>query len=108
MDRNSFLGITEFIWWIGVIEDRVDPLGMGRCKVRIIGHHTDNTSLLPTVNLPWATPVFPINNSSSWSAPLVGDWVLGFFMDGQNAQFPVMLGVMPYIKDNDTSTKGLK
>lgn len=108
MDRNSFLGISNFIWWIGIIEDRVDPLAMGRCRVRIIGWHSDNKSLLPTSDLPWSTPVLPINNSQSWSTPLVGDWVVGFFMDGENAQFPVMLGVLPYIKDDSTETKGLK
>lgn len=102
IDRNNFLGVGGFVWWIGVIEDRVDPLSMGRCRVRIHGWHTDNKSLLPTNTLPWAAPVFPINNSHSWSPPLVGDWVLGFFMDGENAQFPVMLGVMPYIKDQST------
>lgn len=100
IDRNNFLGVSGFVWWIGVIEDRVDPLAVGRCRVRIHGWHSDNKSLLPTDNLPWATPILPINNSKSWSAPLVGDWVFGFFMDGENAQFPMMLGVIPYVKDN--------
>lgn len=107
MNRNSFLGMSEFIWWMGVIEDRIDPLSMGRCRVRIMGQHSDNKSLVPTDTLPWATPLFPINNSMNWSTPLVGDWVVGFFMDGQNAQFPVMMGVLPYIKDDPTKSSGL-
>jgi hypothetical protein len=50
---------------------------------------------LATKDLPWAHPVYPINNSKSFSAPEIGDWVIGFFMDGESAQFPVMFGVMP-------------
>ena len=91
--------------YTGCVENRKDPMKLGRCQVRVVGVHTHDKTILPTADLPWSTPVFPINNSSSWSAPLVGDWILGFFMDGENAQFPVMLGVIPYIKDNPTDDK---
>lgn len=99
MEKNNFLGASNFVWWMGIVEDRVDPLTMGRCRVRIIGFHSDNKSVLPTNELPWATPIYPINNSKSFSSPMVNDWVMGFFMDGENAQFPYMLGVIPYIKE---------
>ena len=95
IDRNNFLGITNFIWWIGVIEGRDDPLGLGRCKVRIFGWHTDNKSELPTDSLPWALPMYPINNSKSFSAPKIGEWVVGFFMDVASGQAPIMMGVLP-------------
>lgn len=104
IDKNNFLGLSGFVWWVGIIEDRIDPLAMGRCKVRIIGWHTDNKSQLPTEDLPWSIPMLPINNSTSWSSPLPNDWVVGFFMDGENAQFPVMMGVLPYIKDSSSKT----
>jgi hypothetical protein len=94
-NRNSFNGLGGFVWWVGEIENRVDPLAVGRCQVRIFGWHTNNKSQLATKDLPWAHPVYPINNSKSFSAPRVGDWVVGFFMDGESGQFPVMLGVMP-------------
>jgi len=94
-NRNSFNGLDGFIWWVGEIENRVDPLAVGRCQVRIFGWHTNNKSQLATKDLPWAHPVYPINNSKSFSAPRVGDWVVGFFMDGESGQSPVMLGVMP-------------
>ena len=32
---------------------------------------------------------------NTFSAPLIGDWVVGFFMDGLAGQFPVILGVLP-------------
>jgi hypothetical protein len=28
----------------------------------------------------------------------LGDWIVGFFLDGENAQQPVMMGVLPGIK----------
>lgn len=97
-DRNNFLGASSFIWWVGVIEDREDPLGMGRCRVRIFGWHTDNESQLPITDLPWASPMYPINNAKSFSSPCLGEWVVGFFLDGDSAQSPVMMGVLPGIK----------
>lgn len=94
---NDFIGKNGFVWWVGVVEDRIDPLLLGRCRVRIFGWHTDDKSLLPTENLPWAQAVYPLNTppSKCFGVPLLGDWVLGFFMDGDNAQFPIMFGVIP-------------
>lgn len=97
MDRNSFIG-SQFIWWVGVVENEIDELAVGRCQVRIFGWHTDNTSLLPSKDLPWAHPIHSINNSRTFSPLQKGDWVVGFFMDGESGQFPVMFGVMPGIK----------
>ena len=99
-NRNSFIGLDRFIWWVGVIENagENDTTGLGRCQVRIFGWHTENKSMLPTKDLPWALPVRPLNNSMSFSTPAVGEWVVGFFMDGESAQFPVMMGVLPGIK----------
>lgn len=96
-ERNNFLGLNNFVWWVGEVEGRADPLKLGRCQVRIFGWHTDNKSLLPTQDLPWSTPLYPVNNSKSFQSPRIGDWVVGFFMDGESAQFPVMFGVMPAI-----------
>lgn len=95
---KNFLGKDGFTWWVGIVETRVDPLGLGRCQCRIFGWHSTNVSELPTDELPWATPMYPINNSKSFSAPSIGDWVVGFFMDGESAQAPIMMGVLPGIK----------
>ena len=97
MDKD-FAGKNGFIWWVGVIENRVDPLALGRCQVRVFGWHTTNAELIPTEQLPWAHPMYPLNNSKSFSSPAIGDWIVGFFMDGENAQQPVMMGVLPGIK----------
>jgi hypothetical protein len=95
---ENFIGKDGFVWFIGVVEDRIDPLGLGRCKLRIFGWHTTNTSELPTTDLPWALPMYPINNSKSFSAPKINDWVVGFFMDGVSGQAPIMMGVLPGIQ----------
>ena len=98
MENMHPFGMGNFVWWIGVVEDFADPLAAGRCRVRIFGWHTDNKSLLPSTDLPWASPMHPVNSSNSFSSPKIGDWIVGFFMDGDNAQFPVMMGIIPFIK----------
>jgi len=95
--NTNFAGKNGFIWWVGVVESRVDPLALGRCQVRIIGWHSINKQLAPTEDLPWAHPMYPLNNSKSFSSPRINDWVVGFFLDGENAQQPVMMGVIPGI-----------
>jgi hypothetical protein len=94
----NFAGKDGFIWWVGVLENRVDPLGIGRCQVRIFGWHSTLKNEVPTTDLPWAHPMIPLNSSKFFSAPQEDDWVLGFFLDGVNAQQPVMLGILPGMK----------
>jgi hypothetical protein len=99
LNQNSFIGKSGFVWWIGVVENRSDPLGVGRCQVRIFGYHGDGSDKskadIPVKDLPWAQAVYPLNAARTFSAPEMGDWVLGFFLDGESAQHPVMLGVLP-------------
>lgn len=83
-------------WWVGVIEDRMDPLKLGRCKVRIFGHQTENKEDLATEDLHWAHPMYPLNDANPYS-PKEGDTVIGVFLDGEEAQFPLMMGVLPKI-----------
>jgi hypothetical protein len=97
----NFAGLNGFIWWMGQIENRADPLGMGRCQVRIFGWYGDE---IVTEDLPWAMPMYPINNSKYFEAPPLYDWVIGFFMDGEAAQSPIMLGVIPGIKQETEET----
>ena len=89
-----------FNWWIGVVEDRMDPEKMGRCRVRIYGYHTDSKIILPTKDLPWATPIQPITSAaisgigSSPLGPVEGTWVIGFFLDGEDMQQPAIFGTI--------------
>ena len=55
MDNQSDVaGKNGFIWWVGFVEDRMDPLKLGRLKVRCVGWDADNKMQLPTDALPWA------------------------------------------------------
>jgi len=105
---NNFIGKDGFNWWVGVVEDRMDPLQLGRCRVRIFGHHTDNKQLLPTEDLPWAQASLPTNSSQIFSAPKEGEYVTGFFADGQSAQAPIMTGVLPGLKPTTGGDSGFQ
>ena len=102
----KFMGKDGFVWWHGVVEDRKDPLFLGRCKVRVLGWHTEDKTLISTVNLPWAYPLMPLTSASqtevgySPTGPVEGTWVMGFFRDGEAAQEPVMLGTIGGIPES--------
>ena len=48
------MGRDGFIWFEGVIEDRMDPLGIGRMRVRAYGWDSASREEVPTEHLPWA------------------------------------------------------
>jgi hypothetical protein len=98
------LGQDNFIWWTGVVEDRNDPLNLGRFKCRIFGWHTENLNEIPTKDLPWAMPLLGTNNSKNFSTPMEGDYVMGFFTDGMAGQSPVVMGVLPGIPQSAPTT----
>ena len=95
-ESADFAGKSGFTWFIGIIEDRKDPLKLGRCRVRCVGWHSENKMELPTDSLPWATPTLPINNSNPYP-PKESDMVFGFFADGPSGQSPIIVGVFPNI-----------
>ena len=101
MIDNNFLGKNNFIWFNGVVEDRMDPTYTGRVKVRCIGFHTASKSNLPTSDLPWAQVVLPTTSpgitglGQSPSFLVEGSWVYGYFRDDERCQEPVVLGSLP-------------
>ena len=105
MQTEYFQGKDGYIWWNGVVEDRKDPLMLGRCKVRILGWHTSDKTELPTDMLPWAQVIMPITSASQTGVgqapvgPVEGTWVMGFYRDGELAQEPVMTGTLPGIPE---------
>jgi hypothetical protein len=109
--KSNFLGRDGFIWWVGQVADpkvwrndktRIDngKEAWGyRCKVRIIGYHSFDPNELKDEDLPWAH----ILTSASDGAPAQGGFgklpllvggesVVGFFLDGEEAQQPVVMG----------------
>lgn len=45
--------------YFGVVENRTDPLQLGRCQVRVVSLHTHDKNLLPTSDLPWCASLQP-------------------------------------------------
>lgn len=109
--KSNFLGRDGFIWWVGQVADpsvwrnektRIDngKEAWGyRCKVRIIGYHSFDPNELKDEELPWAH----ILTSAADGAPAQGGFgklpmlvggesVVGFFLDGEEAQQPVVMG----------------
>ena len=95
----AFLG-QNFHWFLGVVEDRHDPLKTGRLRVRCLGIHTGDKLTLPTADLPWASCVLPTTAAGisglgqSPSFIVEGAWVWGYFRD-ESKQEPVVVGTMP-------------
>ncbi|BCV00693.1 MAG: hypothetical protein CM15mV36_1830 [Caudoviricetes sp.] len=100
----NFVGKDGFFWWVGEVEDNEDPMELGRCKVRVLGYYTNvrggTVADLPTDNLPWATVLQHAcqagNDGQGESAGQLqpGAIVMGFFMDGESAQMPIVIGVL--------------
>lgn len=82
MNMNKM--IDDLMWFMGVVEDRKDPIQSGRCRVRCFGYHTKDRNILATDKLPWASKPAIVDVKE-------GDWVFGFFIDGENAQQPMII-----------------
>lgn len=103
--KSNFIGRDGFRWWIGQIPPG-ESLGAqnkgggwgNRFKVRILGYHPYSKADLPDEDLPWAGCLLPATSGTGASnlAQSVkyrpGDVVVGFFMDGDNAQIPMIMG----------------
>ena len=107
---------AQFNWWIGQIADdstwrdnqasgkheaasQVPGWGK-RYKVRIIGYHDKEEETVPSDQLPWAQVMYPVTAGGGQAAASQstnlrqGNFVFGFFMDGQDMQVPVIMGVL--------------
>jgi hypothetical protein len=105
--KSNFVGRDGFRWWIGQIapeevqkqlnKDAKDGWG-NRLKVRIMGYHPYSVEELPNEDLPWAQVL--LSTSDGTGSANYGtnhkvrpsDIVFGFFLDGDNAQIPVISG----------------
>ena len=102
--KSNFLGRDGFRWWIGQIPPesshggQINGAGWGnRYKVRIMGYHPYSTVELPNDDLPWAQCLLPTTSGTGAANVATdvklspGDVVFGFFLDGDNAQIPVIM-----------------
>ena len=87
---------VDLVWWVGVVEARLyDPLQLGRVQVRIIGYHSEDLSVIPTEDLPWAMVEQPSTLAAKAPNLPRGTFVRGYFLDGHSAQIPVVAAVLP-------------
>ena len=108
----NFVGKDGFFWWVGEVEDNEDPMELGRVKVRILGFYTNfqggTVADLPSTALPWATVLQHTSQAGndgqgeSTGQLQPGAVVMGFFMDGEHAQMPIVIGVMRVNKSDAT------
>lgn len=107
--KSNFIGRDGFRWWIGQIPpmesmgEQFNGEGWGnRIKVRIMGYHPldDSEAGLTNEDLPWALIMLGTadgsggSNFSKSTKIRPGDVVFGFFMDGDDAQNPVIMGIL--------------
>ena len=85
---------NNLVWFVGVVEDSNDLTNAGRVRVRAFGIHASDKEALPTAHLPWAT-VLDGTFGAAQVIPKEADWVFGFFVDGREAQHPMIMGRIP-------------
>jgi hypothetical protein len=107
--KSNYLGKDGFTWWLGQVapanvwrneKAEIDKEGSWayRCKVRIIGYHTFDGNVLPDSDLPWAhVTADPALGAAQGGLGVShnlagGETVYGFFLDGEDAQQPVIIG----------------
>ena len=107
--KSNFIGRDGFRWWVGQIAPFELGSGQGeqsngggwgnRAKVRILGYHSFDDQELANDDLPWAQVLLPTTsgsgaaNTGTNTKLKPSDYVFGFFLDGDNAQIPVIIGV---------------
>lgn len=85
--------------YTGCVENRQDPLKLGRCQVRVVGLHNSDKAQLKTEDLPWAYPMQPLTSAGISGightplGPVEGSWVVIMFRDDDEQQ-PILLGTI--------------
>ena len=113
-EPTNFAGRDGFHWWIGQVTDpkkgewenslekkeaeNEEPVYSHRCRVRIVGYHGCGDEL-PDNKLPMAHVLLPSNVSTTGGRHESmqyqgGEVVVGFFLDGEDAQQPVIFGTL--------------
>lgn len=115
---KCFVGKDGFQWWVGQVApegtwknnipgipgpDNNHERGFGeRYRVRIMGYQTANADEVPDDVLPWAYVMYPVTaggggRGSSQNANITqGNFVFGFWLDGEDSQTPIIMGVLGY------------
>lgn len=90
---DTGIGISNPLFFIGVIEDNNDPRLEGRVRVRAFSVHGTSDQIKPH-ELPWAICAAG-NYDPNNPPPTLNSFVYGMFLDGRSAQHPLVLGLLP-------------
>ena len=125
---TNFWGKDPMNWWIGQVTDpekgkwkeslectqaeNGEQIYGFRCRVRIVGYH-DCSDDLPDEDLPLAHILLPPNTATTGGCGETvqyqgGEVVVGFFMDGEDGQQPVIFGTLfkqPFVADDLTTAQ---
>ena len=87
-------GINNLTWFMGIVQRINDPKNEGRVKVRAFGFHpTIAEGTVTADDLPWASVL--VNNVNVSAKLAIGELVFGAFLDGRDAQQPLIFGAIP-------------
>ena len=114
--KKHSVGKDGFAWWLGQVceadvwhenypEQDVKkvkdlPGFSRRVKVSIFGYHTSSKEDLKNEELPWAYVMLPTTSGGGMGGSKEthqlkgGEWVFGFFLDGEDGQQPVIIGIL--------------
>lgn len=91
MHAHDYYG-DRFKWFVGVVKE-LSADGT-KARVRVFGiHRMDDTTDVSDGDLPLAIVLTPPTGGGSLTLTN-GDWVMGFFADGDDCQQPVIIGVL--------------
>ena len=125
LGKVNSIGRDGFIWWIGQVAHKdswretnkaISLRGYkgNRVKVRIVGYHPfdDEGNELPDEDLPWAEVLadpYTGNGQGGLSETLNlvgGEMAIGFFLDGEDAQQPMIMNLFPKYDNVVNTYKG--
>ena len=100
------LGIKNPMFFMGIVENIEDKQLQGRVQVRAFGIHGTQAEV-PTRDLPWAICVSGHYDPNS-PLPPMNSFVYGMFIDGDQAQHPLILGLIPtqYVEEMNPEVDG--
>ena len=113
--KSNYIGKDGFTWWIGQVAQKnswkdksqfakekgsAGEVWAARCKVRVVGYHPFDGNILADEDLPWAQIMLDPSFGSAQGGVggtvnlKGGETCFGFFLDGDDAQQPVIIGLL--------------
>ena len=113
--KSNYIGKDGFTWWIGQVAQKNSwkdksqfakekgsdgEVWPARCKVRVVGYHPFDGNILADEDLPWAQIMLDPSFGSTQGGVggtinlKGGETCFGFFLDGDDAQQPVIIGLL--------------